>query len=259
MLGQSPNTACSGRRSAEAQQCYAGKDQLMRCRFLLVPVVAVFAACGEAPTGGSSASDQVIGGRSEIAHPVEDRNASDQAVYAAVLRESKARGRFTPSWVKQRTPVEYFVVSPIAETAGPTLDWLPDAARDAAPTPAWIGELLPSPSLELFQDFAQQNLAPGELPQLEAGMQIRLLEWAQLQRFRQTGADRSWSWEYFWHKYPASTGLIFLSHVGYNKERDQALVYCASHQGSEFAAGYLVVLRRGSGWHIESEIMLWVS
>ena len=67
-------------------------------------------------------------------------------------------------------------------------------------------------------------------------------------------------WSKFYKKYPESGGYISLSNVGFNKSKDQALVYFVHWCGMLCGTGNYVLLSKDeSGWKVDSVAMIWIS
>jgi len=67
-------------------------------------------------------------------------------------------------------------------------------------------------------------------------------------------------WSKFYEKYPQSGGYIWLSNVGFNKARDQALVYFVHWCGTLCGTGHYILLKRDEkGWQVETIGMIWIS
>ncbi|MGO9642913.1 MAG: hypothetical protein ACLP1Y_16590 [Candidatus Acidiferrales bacterium] len=74
------------------------------------------------------------------------------------------------------------------------------------------------------------------------------------------GKISSQPWQEFYEKYPEAQGIMSLSRVGFNKAKDEALVYLIRQWnllgGSAF---YYVLARRGGAWKVKSKILVWLS
>jgi hypothetical protein len=67
-------------------------------------------------------------------------------------------------------------------------------------------------------------------------------------------------WDEFYRRYPNSRGLIFLSHVGFNASKTQALLYFTMEYDGSAGEGYLIMLERvGNKWVKKAQTQLWVS
>lgn len=76
--------------------------------------------------------------------------------------------------------------------------------------------------------------------------------------FPERGIDRAW--DRFYEEYPGSSGIVFFSRVGFNRDQTEAFVYAGRQCGWLCGAGYYVLLRKENGrWVIQQQISLWVS
>jgi len=76
--------------------------------------------------------------------------------------------------------------------------------------------------------------------------------------FSEHGIDRGWT--RFYKKYPGSSGIVFFSTVGFNRDNTQAFVYAGKQCGGLCGAGDYVLLKKENGiWAIQQRMALWVS
>lgn len=76
--------------------------------------------------------------------------------------------------------------------------------------------------------------------------------------FDKPGIDSGWT--SFYQKYPRSSGIVFFSAVGFNRDRTQAFVYAGSQCDGLCGSGQYVLLRKENGlWIIQQQMALWVS
>ena len=67
-------------------------------------------------------------------------------------------------------------------------------------------------------------------------------------------------WPGFYKRYPNSVGYVELSHVGFNRDHNQALLYISRYCGGQCGDGSYVILgKEGSSWSIKHRVGLWVS
>ena len=123
-----------------------------------------------------------------------------------------------------------------------------------------LEELTPI-SDEMVEDFEKKNEKEGELArQLNLTINYVLLGEKASQDSPKTLEESTKQWEEFHQKYPNSPGIISLSRVGFNSDKDQALVYTANSCGNLCGKGYYVLLMKSDkGWKVQKEIFLWVS
>jgi hypothetical protein len=110
---------------------------------------------------------------------------------------------------------------------------------------------------DTFEDYRAQNRAPkrfGRLQSLPAT--LVLLDRGEFSKmFKTRGGD---AWTRFEEKYPDSNGFIEFSAVGFDRTRDEALVYVSRNCGWSCAAGWYVLLRKDAdGWRVEKQLLSW--
>jgi len=67
-------------------------------------------------------------------------------------------------------------------------------------------------------------------------------------------------WKRFYEKYAGSFGTVSVSAIGFNRERNQALVYVVRACGSLCASGQYVLLVKTDGkWKVDKEALMWIS
>jgi hypothetical protein len=135
-------------------------------------------------------------------------------------------------------------------------DLSPDGSLDN--TMDYIQETLGTTiELETLNDYRVKNAQTQELNSIfSLNVQCVLLSEAQINEIFETGDG----WSQFHATYPNSAGIVTFSRVGFNAEMNQALVY-VEDQG-EYGAGqglYLFLIKKESGWSIQSTIVAWVS
>lgn len=68
------------------------------------------------------------------------------------------------------------------------------------------------------------------------------------------------NWSKFYEKYPDSGGYILLSNVGYNKMKDEALVYFVHWCGTLCGTGHYVLVEKvDEKWEVWKKEMIWIS
>ena len=66
-------------------------------------------------------------------------------------------------------------------------------------------------------------------------------------------------WRAFYSKYKGAPGLISFSKVGFNKQKDEALVYVARANSEDSGGGHLILLKKKKNtWKVTKEETLWV-
>ena len=67
-------------------------------------------------------------------------------------------------------------------------------------------------------------------------------------------------WTAFYAKYPGSQGAMTLSRVGFNPEKNQALVYVGNQRGGKSGAGhYFLLAKQGADWIVQHQVEVWLS
>jgi len=113
-------------------------------------------------------------------------------------------------------------------------------------------------SQETIEDFEKKNEEKGELARRLALTVKYVLLGNQSQAT--SPEDYTKQWKEFYEKYPNSPGIISLSRVGFNSNKDQAVVYVANSCAGLCGKGYYVFLMKSDkGWIVQKEMMLWVS
>jgi hypothetical protein len=60
------------------------------------------------------------------------------------------------------------------------------------------------------------------------------------------------AWDEFYSNYPGSQGILVLSRVGFNRDKNQALVYASNQAGpDELAGNYYLLERDGPSWTVK--------
>ena len=188
----------------------------------------------------------------------------DLAVYDAVLREL---GGLDEAGERGRSTELLVVSSESASLAAPefvgTFAWLGPAADDPAAAPDWITEHFPTLDPTCLQDFARENLVPAPLPPLVSAVPVTLVSPQLMEEIdaaiRDAAVEGGDAWGEFWRRYPTSSGVVGFSRIGYGGDGVQALVYCDRRSGYESGEGWLVLLSRVGGWHVEVVSMVWIS
>jgi hypothetical protein len=71
--------------------------------------------------------------------------------------------------------------------------------------------------------------------------------------------DEGW-WDDFYEIYPNSTGIIEISRVGFNNDRNKAFLYFGYQAGGLAGAGYFILLSKNiDNWIMDEIVMLWIS
>lgn len=166
-----------------------------------------------------------------------DRQADEYDVYAALINEMYVRGQ-----------VELIVIVDYTATG---------LGDDLDKTLEYVAESISDVQKETLDDFKIQNDQSYPLSDdFDLDVTHKLISQQEMTEIFSEGDG----WDEFYTKHPNSQGTMTLSRVGFNQERDQALVY-VGNQGHWLAgAGYYVLLAKENGvWVIQGEVMVWIS
>ena len=112
---------------------------------------------------------------------------------------------------------------------------------------------------ETVESFVRVNAVPRALPEFQSlGIAVEHAGAADLAPFR-AAADPDEYWRRFYARYPDSPGLVRLSRVGFDRAREQALVFvyhiCGGRCGT---GGYVLLSRAGEQWEVVGELGVFV-
>lgn len=113
----------------------------------------------------------------------------------------------------------------------------------------------------LFSDFTEKNDSSFNLgTQLTVPSKtITLITSEEVAHFF-TPTDVNQGWNDFYKKHPNSNGMIDLTRVGFNKDKDQAIVAVGHYYASLGAEGLLIYLvKKNNSWRIVQTINTWTS
>jgi hypothetical protein len=169
--------------------------------------------------------------------PVDTTNAEEQAVYAALLKQTYSASTFV---IMDTTTTELTGSGDTAKTLAYVLQNMHDVAQGTV------------------DSFRNRNDKGYPLnADMNLGLQYVLL--SQSQRSQIFGQNQS-GWEVFYSNYPNTPGITTLSRVGFNVTFDQALVYIGTQSNYLAGAGYYILLKKVNGaWTIDQRVMTWVS
>lgn len=125
---------------------------------------------------------------------------------------------------------------------------------------SYLKEQIADLSDEIIKDF---NLKNDKAYQLQrkftfAGKYELMSENDVSKIFYEAEGDLDSGWENFKNKYPNSFGYIQFSRIGFNKDRNQALIYSTSSGGSFSAEGsYIFYVKEKEKWVRKKEVILW--
>jgi hypothetical protein len=132
-----------------------------------------------------------------------------------------------------------------------SIEWVNDDAL------SYIEQELGGVTRDLLQDFTDKN---QETRDLEAALNLSVDYVFISQAEQEALFSTDTGWTEFYEKYPASQGLLSLSRVGFNPQRDQALVYVGNQSDWLLGVGfYFLLAQRDGAWKVVEEIFAWVT
>jgi len=121
----------------------------------------------------------------------------------------------------------------------------------------YVKQGMPELEQETIDDFKNKNKESYSLKEdMDIGVDYLLISEEEIENIFQSATG----WDDFYEKYPNSQGTMTLSKVGFNSEKDQALVYVGNQSHWLAGAGYYVLLVKENGdWIVKESIMTWIS
>jgi hypothetical protein len=112
---------------------------------------------------------------------------------------------------------------------------------------------------EVIDDFISKNQRRSNLkPQLDLDLRSILISDQELDEIFDN-QDRD-GWQLFYNRYPNSAGIITLSRVGLNRDKNLALVYLGNQYDRLAGEGFFILLSNNNGaWMVEKILSVWVS
>lgn len=202
-------------------------------RLILVVVgYIVLSSCSLASHAPASANLGSEGNESS------ELTAEEYAIYSALVEIAYNAQRERPSLISNKTSAYYL---PFA-SPGEALDDLDSRVS---------GGIL----AEIRADFASKNNLPRIIKQFNASVPYSLLDQAELQLIFRDGNG----WDDFFKIYP-DRNLVTFSRIGFNKERNRALVYMGTEAGPKGGNGqYILFYKAANNWVIEQKLETWTS
>ncbi len=107
---------------------------------------------------------------------------------------------------------------------------------------------------ETIQNYIIRNKTTMTLEnKFRCEMKIILVKESKIKKILKKG------WSNFKKKYPYSSGFIFLSRVGFNKDKTQALIYVGELWGPLAGVGYYILYNLENGeWISKASFMVWI-
>lgn len=196
--------------------------------------------------------------------------ASAQATLREAARQREKAERFAKRSARGDLPEEYAVYSVLIERMfiRKEVELIVITRKTSAYSsdPGKLGETLdrvrkamPGLKPETMADFQTKNNQPSLLDKLfDLKAKVALISADEIEQF--FGRGGGW-WEAFYRRYPKSQGLLTLSQVGFNPEKNQALVYVGNQRGGLDGEGSYILLTRGEDddWVIVDSAGMWIS
>jgi hypothetical protein len=116
---------------------------------------------------------------------------------------------------------------------------------------------LPDLTDEVSANFETQNQQPQPLkPLLTLSVKYVFISQSEIEMTFK-GQD---GWKIFYDKYPNAQGHMRLSGVGFNPQRDLALVYVDNMSQALMGGGYYILLKKvNDKWTIQNQVSVWIS
>jgi hypothetical protein len=196
-------------------------------------VVGILAACVVIPV------TQAL--RAQKSPPAPALTEDDSAVYSAVLKELYQAAKGRPIFLSDQTAlgVPPGMVGNLPVQGPQTNTFLERIAPDAR---------------QNYEDINHSSLhlsAPCKL-----APECTLVDLADIA----LQVKNEKAWRKFMLKHPNTPGIIIVSRIGYNRERDQAVVYSGMSCGELCGQGeFTWIVKHNGVWEVESSNVVWIS
>jgi hypothetical protein len=198
------------------------------------------------------------------------QRASTQAALREAVKLREKAERFARRTARGDFPEEYAVYTALIERMyiRKEVELIVINRRTTAYSsdPGKLGETLervrkamPGLKPETVADFQSKSNQPSLLEKLfDLKAKVALISADEVEQF--FGRGGGW-WEAFYKRYPKSQGLLTLSQVGFNAEKNQALVYVGNQRGGLDGGGSYILLTReeDDDWVIADSAGMWIS
>lgn len=122
----------------------------------------------------------------------------------------------------------------------------------------YIKEQMPFLDDQIINDFKSKNLRSYSLANfINQRAKYKIISQKEIDHI----FDHNPHWDMYYHRYPSSGGILTLSRVGFNRQRNQAILHVANQWNRSTGAGSCVLLtqQKDGSWKIESQQRLWHS
>jgi Tol biopolymer transport system component len=188
--------------------------------------------------------------KSELEFVLEGRK-DEYAVYSTLLQEWYYDGIGYINGEPTRGPVQFYVIHDYTSTddwektgLGETLEYV-------------CGKISQPIDQEIIDDFLEKNAQSYPLGDFfRVPATVILISRTEIRDIFGKGLD----YYELSARYPFSPGAIAFSRVGFNAQRDHALVYVGSMESYDCGGGYYVLLvRENNVWKFKASVCTWVS
>jgi len=171
-------------------------------------------------------------------------NADEYAIYSLIVRTHFAWKGITK-----------IVIQDSAGTPGGLTAQMVDGERQFE---TYVRKMLPKVQADTVANFYANT---KETEQLTNGLSLNIPYFLVTnEEMKAIFGARGDGWDNFYKKYPGAQGVLFFSRVGFDRRRDQSLVYVGDLSGHLGGVGYLDLLAKKNGaWIIVKQAMLWIS
>lgn len=176
--------------------------------------------------------------------PIPSATDDEYAIYSLIIRTRFAEKEVTKIVIQDR-----------AGTPGILTAQMADGERQFE---AYVRKMLPEVQAATVADFKGNGKEAGQLEKrFSINVPYFLVTSKEISEIFHARGD---AWNDFYKKYPGAQGILSFSRVGFDRRRDQALVYYGNQAAWLGGAGYLVLLAKTNGsWVIVKTSMLWIS
>lgn len=170
-------------------------------------------------------------------------DADEYAIYSLIVRTQFAHRGLTKIVVREHSGIDQA---------------LTDQMLDERRFGRYVGKMLPGIHADTIADFKAKS---KKADQLEGGFSLKvpciLVADEEINAIFRSSAD---GWYIFYKKYPGAQGILTFSRVGFDRQRNEALVYFGNQRQWLDGAGYLVLLaKKDDTWVILEQTMIWIS
>lgn len=207
--------------------------KLKRARALkILGVLAAFAFLANAPT---------LRAQKTSAPPPQTLTDDDSAVYTAVLRELYQAAKGRPIILSDQTAI------------GVPPGMLTNLPVQGPQTISFLNPISP----EARQSFEDLNHSSLHLPPpCKFAPECTLVDIADIA----LQVKSAKAWRKFMAKHANTPGIIIVSRIGFNRDRDQAVMYSGMSCGELCGQGEFTWLTKHNGvWTVESSNVVWIS